>query len=136
MDFGSNQLHLRQVAAQQIVHPQAAHRAFNHAGHGVIHQVGRYAQGFGQQLIDPAQQRAATTQGHATVDDVRYQLRRSLLEHAAAGLDDVLERILQGFNDLTGRQRDRARQASDLILPLHFHTLFHVLRDGRTDPDF
>ena len=110
-NFNSYSLHLRQISPDKIIHPQATHSAFDYTGQGVVYQVSRNAQGLGQQFVNPAQKRAAATQGYATVDDVSDQFGRGLLQHAASGLDDVLERVLQRFDDLTCSQCDRARQA-------------------------
>ena len=47
-----------------------------------------------------AQQRSASDQHDAAIDDVGCQLRRRLFETQVHGLDDVVDRLEQRFADL------------------------------------
>ena len=49
------------------------------------------------------------------------QLGRRLLEHAADGGDELLERLLDRLHDLGAGDRDRARQAGDQVAAADLH---------------
>ena len=63
-------LKVRDAALQHRQLSQRLARAQGGAGNGVVGHVGGDAGFLGQQRIQFAQQRAATGQGHAAVDDV------------------------------------------------------------------
>ena len=48
-------LHLWQTSPQDIVHGDGFYGAFHNTGGGVIHEIGRNAQGFRQQFINATQ---------------------------------------------------------------------------------
>src|SRR6185312_6136169 len=116
-----------EVTGTHFVHElQDPPAAASHARQRIVRHHDGQSGFLREELVDVAQQRAAAGEHDAALRDVRTELRRSLLERLLDRADDVLQRLLQGLQDLVAVQREAAGHALGKIAALH-RELAHLL---------
>src|ERR1043165_1846228 len=109
--------------------------AANHAGERIFVHMNRKVRLLAEQQVETADERAAAGHDDASIDDIAGQLRRSDLERATYGIDNRLDRLLDGFADLAGVNSHGLRNAGHEVAPLHFHLALFPAGSGRSDLD-
>src|SRR5271166_5122668 len=104
-----------------ILQANALTRADNDARERIVGDDNGNAGHLAEPSIEAAQQGAPARQDHATVDDIRGELRWCLLEHCLHRIDDRLNRLGERFANLLARDLHRARQAIDKVAPANLH---------------
>src|SRR5687768_18607335 len=90
------------------------------AGERIFIDMNRKAGFLREEQVESADERATTRHDDPAVDDVAGELRWRDLERATHGVDDLLDRLLDGFTDLARVHADGLRNAADEVASFHF----------------
>src|SRR6476661_3712833 len=107
----------------------------NHAGEGIFVDVDGQPRLLAQQEVEAANERPTTGHHDAAIDDVAGQLGRRDLERAPHGVDDLLDRLLDGLANLARVHAHRLRDARHQVAALHFHLALVADRRRAADLD-
>src|SRR6266496_4401982 len=86
-----------------------------------------------QQHVEPADQRSAARHHDAAIHDVAGQLRGRDLQRAPNGVDDLLNRLLDGLPDLAGVHAHDLGDTGDQVAALDLHLPLFAHRRRRSD---
>src|SRR5919109_346937 len=85
--------------------------------------------------VESADERATTRHHDAAIDDVARELGGRDFQRATHGVDDLLDRLLNGFANLARVNAHGLRNTAHEVAPLHFHLALFAHRCRRPDLD-
>src|SRR5690606_10137302 len=119
------------LEAVELLH--APPRAERHRVQRVLRGRDRHAGRLAEPPVQAAQQRAAAGERDAGLDQVAGQFGRALVERGLDGVQDRVDRFLDGLADLARRQGDGPGQAGHQVAPAHFGGGLVLLRPGEPE---
>ena len=124
----------RRRASREILVLQHSPRSHCDAAQGRLRHLDRKTSLIREHPVDIPEKRASPRQGDSAVDHVRCNLGLSLFERRANHLDDLRQRLAQGFDDIGLAERELAWNAPRHVLAPNAAEDVGALAVARADP--